>query len=87
VNQQSLELARQAVTLLREVLADGPELLNDSDSQVTVATHGLAVQLLRWRVDPVDLEHDLAAMDGVLVDRLADELLENVDFDRFDWST
>jgi hypothetical protein len=31
--------------------------------EVVVATHGLAVHLLRRHVDPVDLEHELVAME------------------------
>jgi hypothetical protein len=54
--------------------------------EVVVATHGLAVHLLRRHVDPVDLEHELVAMEAVLADRVADKLLEGVDFDQFDWT-
>jgi len=51
------------------------------------ATHGLAVHLLNWCVDPAQQIRELSAMDSVLADRLADQLLDGVDFDRFDWST
>jgi hypothetical protein len=46
--------------------------------------HGLAIHWLQRCVDPADLEHELASMDSVLADRLANTLLDG--WDRFDWS-
>jgi hypothetical protein len=37
-------------------------------------------------VDPADLENELAHIDAFFVERMADTLLEGVDFDQLDWS-
>jgi hypothetical protein len=82
-----LELARRAVAVLREAFA-GEEnsvrlrrFVADCDSAEARVTYELAVHVLGHCVEPADLETALAAMDAVLADRLADGLLEGVDWD------
>jgi hypothetical protein len=55
-----------------------------TEGSTSRATHGLAIHLLQRCVDPADFEHELASMDSVLADRLANTLLEG--WDRLDWS-
>lgn len=61
-------------------------LVSECNSAEAKAAHSLAVHLLSWCVDSVDLEDGLARIDAVLADRLADMLLGDVDFDRRDWA-
>ena len=90
---QHMEIARQAVALLRDALAgereDRPRLsslIMDSNSAKYRAAHGLAVHLLSRCVDPADLENELARIDTFLAERMADTLLDGVDFDHLDWT-
>jgi hypothetical protein len=60
VDAQSIELARRAVALLRDVLTSGaiqssPPLRVTEGSATSRATHGLAIHLLQRCVDPADL--------------------------------
>jgi hypothetical protein len=95
MDERHIELARQAVALLRDALAgeviqDRPRLLRfitDSASSKDRATAGLAVHLLLGRcVEPSNLEHELDYLDSFLAERMADRLLEGVDFDQLDCS-
>jgi hypothetical protein len=91
VDAESIELARRVVALLRDVLTSGaiqssPLLSVTEGSATSRATHGLAIHLLQRCVDPADLEHELPSMDSVLADRLANTLLDGIDWDGIDWS-
>lgn len=58
-----------------------------SDNATAHAANGLAIHLLGAMVEPAELQRELSAMDAVLADRLADQLLDGVDFDACDWTT
>jgi hypothetical protein len=79
MDEQHLELARQAVALLRASLTG--EDLHRNGAALARTTHSLAVYLLIHWVDPEDLENELDRIDGFLADRLADKLLDGIDWD------
>jgi hypothetical protein len=83
-------MARKAVARLHDALVGGegedrPRHM-DSNSTKDRATADLAVHLLISCVDPSDLANELARIDECLADRMADRLLDGVDFDHFEWS-
>jgi hypothetical protein len=80
VDAEELELARAAVATLRGALAGHTGLIVAADT-VAATAGGLAVFLLSEHVDPPVLDQRLRSLDSFLAQRLADLLLENVDWD------
>jgi hypothetical protein len=77
-----LESARAAVIAVRTALAQGEVLVGGADD----VTSSLAIFLLGRHADPLDLQHDLAAVEGWLIDQLAERLVAGVDWDRLNWT-
>jgi hypothetical protein len=82
---KDIELARPAVAVLRDVLA-GEGLPRFVSIELDNSAHSLAVYLLARCTHPDDLSNELDQIDAGLADRLANTLLDAVDFDRFDWT-
>ncbi|HKN42872.1 MAG TPA: hypothetical protein VJW23_03035 [Propionibacteriaceae bacterium] len=91
MDAQQLELARRAVAALREALTGEDKstrlrrFVADCGSAEARVTYELVVHLLGQCAEPADLENALVAMDRVLADRLADGLIEGVDWNGVDW--
>jgi hypothetical protein len=57
-----------------------------TNSALVASAHGLAVYLLIRCVDPNDLESELTPIDSLLAERLADTLLDGIDWDALNWA-
>jgi hypothetical protein len=85
MDEHHIELARQAVAVVRDVLA-GRGLPTSVSTVLDRTTHSLVVFLLASCGDPEDIENELDRLDVELTDQLADTLLKDIDWDAQSWS-